>query len=549
MFSAETGEVLGEYEGGRSSDALLAAVERRLLPAVQELSTTEEVDTFIKRYPSHALGFFEKDNEAAQKAFVLAAESAGKQAGGSRLVCGRIASLRVAQHVGIQYSPTLRVHRPALDKDGAERTGATELGVEPEEATIEFDFFSETGFTDERVELWLRAAAWPAVGAVSPSNFAEYQARNLPFAWVVLPGPARTPVNEDDEEAEEPTALPMTEAQKAANKATIDAVRGAALEQLGKVAFIHLDGTRFADHAETLGVDASRLPALAITNHTTREKWVFQPSASEFTAAAVQSWVAKWAAGGVKPYLRSQPAPEKPAPRGEVLELVGTTFTETVFGGKEDMFVMFYAPWCGHCKAAKPVWVELARKLADTTGIRIAQIDATANDVAGDVSGFPTFFFQPAGRKMRTVDSKYFYEGDRSMRGFMRYLRAKSSAKLPEDGPDMDFIRRMLSELPQLNVEIQRLVKENNALRRRLGDDVPASADVFADSSKDGAAAAAAAEEDGEADLEDEEDDEDDEEEDAVPAEEVDKTEWAEPTYEEEKAAAAAEQAAARDEL
>jgi thiol-disulfide isomerase/thioredoxin len=39
------------------------------------------------------------------------------------------------------------------------------------------------------------------------------------------------------------------------------------------------------------------------------------------------------------------------------------------------MFVMFYAPWCGHCKALKPDYVELSEE--EDLPASIAAVDCT----------------------------------------------------------------------------------------------------------------------------------------------------------------------------
>jgi thiol-disulfide isomerase/thioredoxin len=48
------------------------------------------------------------------------------------------------------------------------------------------------------------------------------------------------------------------------------------------------------------------------------------------------------------------------------------------------MFVKFYAPWCGHCKALAPKWKKLANnKALEEAGITIAKLDADKHTQAG----------------------------------------------------------------------------------------------------------------------------------------------------------------------
>lgn len=50
-----------------------------------------------------------------------------------------------------------------------------------------------------------------------------------------------------------------------------------------------------------------------------------------------------------------------------------------------DVFIEFYAPWCGHCKSLAPKYDALAEKLAGISSVVIAKIDATENEI--DVPG------------------------------------------------------------------------------------------------------------------------------------------------------------------
>ncbi|CAG9853818.1 unnamed protein product [Phyllotreta striolata] len=76
------------------------------------------------------------------------------------------------------------------------------------------------------------------------------------------------------------------------------------------------------------------------------------------------------------------------------------TFSQEI--GKKHHFVMFYAPWCGHCQKFAPKWEQLAEMLNDddSNNIKIAKVDCTTDsDVCSeqDITGYPTLKFYKMG--------------------------------------------------------------------------------------------------------------------------------------------------------
>ena len=75
------------------------------------------------------------------------------------------------------------------------------------------------------------------------------------------------------------------------------------------------------------------------------------------------------------------------------VELNPKTFDEAVH--TKNMFVKFYAPWCGHCKSLAPDWDSLAEKYAGSSSVVIGSVDCTADYNEGlcqtyGVQGYPT---------------------------------------------------------------------------------------------------------------------------------------------------------------
>lgn len=78
------------------------------------------------------------------------------------------------------------------------------------------------------------------------------------------------------------------------------------------------------------------------------------------------------------------------ADASRVLEL-SDKFVEVRRDGGQ-WLVMFYAPWCGHCKRLEPVWAHVAQALY-RTNIRVGRVDCTRfTSVAQQfrIHGFPT---------------------------------------------------------------------------------------------------------------------------------------------------------------
>jgi len=87
----------------------------------------------------------------------------------------------------------------------------------------------------------------------------------------------------------------------------------------------------------------------------------------------------------------------------DVVHLTEETFDSFV-AVNPSVLVMFYAPWCGHCKAMKPHYMEAASlmKERDINGL-LAAVDATTEGMLAEkysVKGFPTIKYFKDGEMM-----------------------------------------------------------------------------------------------------------------------------------------------------
>ena len=355
-----------EYKGGRHHESIVEGVEKRAEPPALPLTTVEATEKFINDNDVVVVGFF-RDKESSDAKTLL-----------------EIANNMEDIAFGITNQDSI------FDANEVSEDGVVLFKSFDEKRN---DFKGK--IIAENVEKFIRTNSLPLVIEFKSSIASKLflgEVLNAIFLFV----------DSSDE-------------QYSAQKEM--AVR-IAKEFKGKVMMVLLDvdDDDLQKFLDLLGVQKENVPTMRLMHGV---KNTYGPEIDGIDEDHVRNFVQQYLEGKLVPrrWLKSEDVPSN-WNENPVKVLVGRNFHEVISGDK-NVFVMFYAPWCGFCKELKPIWDELGEKFDGHDNVIIAKMDATANDLVDfAVSSYPTVkIFK--GSVENSVDSK-----ERTLERLIMFLSA-----------------------------------------------------------------------------------------------------------------------------
>jgi len=382
-----------EYGGGRTEDDIVTYMRKQNEPAYIVIDTDKGVAEFIEKDGIAIIGFFDDTESENGKVFIDTAKQLRNEY-----------NFAVVNDVNLfsKYG-TAELNTVAVVKDNSFDTPDTSAKADSASPVGDVDVIIHSGdITVDALKTFILAEAFPLVGDIGPENFQKYLDRGFPLVWMFI-----------DEQSEKTGQY-------------IKDMTTAAKEFKGKLSIVKLDGIKWAEHAKHFGIPSGHLPGIVAEDREEGKNYVYDV-VKDVTSANLIEYLNAFIKGELSATLKSQEPPEKNDE--PVTVVVGKTFEDIVMKNDKDVFVEFYAPWCGHCKNLAPRWEELGKEFKDNDKIVIAKVDATENDTPAKIQGFPSLILYPAGDKSNPVQ----YEGERTTKAMGDWLRKNGKTFGPSE--------------------------------------------------------------------------------------------------------------------
>jgi len=405
-----------EYDGGRDAKGLAGWARKRELPTVTELDEAG-VEGFLKKHSGDfAFVAFVKRDSVRAKAFFKAAES---------IVSYDVSTLRFAavwlpKSADAKKAAKLWAQRPDWGADSQDYVPAR------------LDYTGS--WSEDAIGKWAKQSTYAAVGS-------KFDAKKYAAAVVEELGSDGTVVVLlDNKEAQAPKIAPGLARLSAAESKW--RFTTAAVSELSE-----------ADLA-VLGARRDQKLMISVLHkgkkYTTQKYLDADQDLEKSVEKSAVELLGDVKSKKAKPHYKSAAAPKEEFEDG-VRVLTGNTFEQYVLNSKKDVFVEFYAPWCGHCKSLVAEWRQLAQAIEKKgfakKGVIVAKMDSTENECEETVEGYPKLVFYPAVRAEKKFKQKLVFQGKREFEPLFDFLLENAVNLAGEEADEAGFSKKPASLL------------------------------------------------------------------------------------------------------
>lgn len=101
---------------------------------------------------------------------------------------------------------------------------------------------------------------------------------------------------------------------------------------------------------------------------------------------------------------------------GVIIYLFNVNSTEEGFNKNKPSIILYYAPWCGHCKKMMPEWEKLTAKMNSVINVLKVNCDEEAEKAQQEgIQSFPTIIMYKDNKKIA-------YKGERTVQALEQFI-------------------------------------------------------------------------------------------------------------------------------